>query len=209
MAQRPDSTFQRSGPFAALATACLLAAGCGLFQTSEPEPPTSGGGPPPNFAVRDSTLATLIRSVHDRNTTNYGLCFADTLVEHRDFHASFDPSDITDFTQSGGVLPGDWNRDREISFFPQFVAFLPNARYDVYFFDDPDRDDVDLGGPTQIHISNLLYRVWSAGTPVAVGSVGLTFERVGLGGDVKITFWEDRRDSAGVRTWGRARLNGQ
>lgn len=191
----------------ALLLSCLSTTGCGLFTTSEPDPPTGNIVVPPNFSTPESTLATLARSVRGRNSINYGQCFPDTLLDDRDFHASFDPADAAAFQQSGGVLPDDWNRDRELSFFPRFVTINTGAFYDVFFRQDPLRPDVSLGAEKLIQ--NRLYRVYAAGNPVVAGSAGLTFERVGAAGDWKITFWEDRRDTADARTWGAARLNPQ
>jgi hypothetical protein len=44
---------------------------------------------------------------------------------------------------------------------------------------------------------------------VAAGSAGLTFERVGVGGEYKLTHWEDHRDTVNVRSWGNHRLEGR
>jgi hypothetical protein len=174
--QRPDSTLLRSGFAAALTTpACWWpAAACSRLRSPNPG---DRRGRSAELAVRDSTLATLIRSVNGRNTTNYGLCFADTLVEHRDFHASFDPFGHYGLHAVRRSRPGLEPRSRG-SFSPVRRLFAERTLRRL-LLRDPDRDDVDLGGPTQIHISNLLYRAWSAGTPVAVGSVGMTFERWG------------------------------
>jgi hypothetical protein len=185
-------------------------AGCGLFSTGVPEKPRDNPPIPPNFSVPESTLATMARAVNARSASDYGQCLADTLLEQREFHASFDPADITQFEQSGRTPPADWRRDNELTFFPQFMTYNPNAYYDLYFSLDTDRGGIiDVGGATAKKIYNLHYRVWAAGSPVAAGSAGLTFERVGLSGDVKVTFWEDHRDTADVRTWGSARLNGR
>jgi len=196
---------------AALFFVVLALAGCGLFSTRTPTAPGGGSGElTPNFSLPESTLATLVRSVHFRNTTNYGLCLADTSGEQREFHSSFDPSDLTAFEQSGGTPPAVWTRAQELSFFPQFVAYLPNAAYDVYLSVDTDRGGiVDVGGATQKKIYNLHYRVWSGASPVCAGSAGIALERVGGSGEYKMTYWEDRRDTANVRTWGAARLNGR
>jgi hypothetical protein len=198
-------------PAAAIALALAIPlSGCGLFSTRPPDPPNTGGGPPTNFSLPESTLASFARAVHFRSPSNYGLCLADTTVEQREFHAAFDPADITAYVQSGGTAPTDWKRANELSFFPQFVAYLPNAAYDVYFSVDTDRGGiVNVGGPTNKQIYNLHYRVWSGATNVCAGAAGITMERIGGSGEFKMTYWEDRRDTSGVRTWGAARLNGR
>jgi len=189
----------------------VSAAGCGLFKTQTPESPTGGpGGLSPNFSLPESTLATMQRSLHSRNTSDFILCLADTLLDFREFHATFDPSDITQFAQSGRTPPDDWITKNEQTFLPQFLVYDTNGFYDLYFTLDTDRGGItDYGGPTQKKVYNLHYRVWAVGNSVAVGAAGLTFERIGANSDYKVTFWEDHRDSSGGRTWGTARLNGR
>jgi hypothetical protein len=194
----------------ALAVA-LGASGCGLFKTQTPESPTGGGGGlPPNLSIPESTLATMQRSIGSRNTTNFIQCLADTLLDFREFHATFDPSDLVEFSQSGRTPPADWVTKNEQTFLPQFFAYDTNTFYTLYFTVDNERGGItDLGGATQKKVYNLHYRVWAGANPVAIGSAGLTFERIGANSDYKVTFWEDRRDTTTGRTWGKARLNGQ
>jgi hypothetical protein len=195
----------------ALVLACALTAiatGC----TEKPTRPAASPGPfiHTTFVAPESTLATLALAVHARNTLVYGLCFADTAVEGRDFHATFDPADLTAFEQSGGVVPLDWHRTSELSFFPQFVAYDLNTRYDVEFrLDAGPGNIVDVGGATQKKIYNEHYRVWAGVPPVCAGAADLTFERVGAAGEYRLTLWADRRDTVNVRTWGMARLVGR
>lgn len=194
-----------------LAALLVALSGCGMFSTRPAEPP-GGGGPvvPPNFTTIDSTLATIVRAIHDRSTTNFGLALADTLLENREFHAVFDPADIIEWTSAGHPAPTDWRRNDELTLFPQFVANFPDQLYDTYFFVDEDRGGkINIGGPTQMEIWNMHYRVWAGSIPVAAGSAGLTFERVGLGSEYKLTYWDDHRDTTNVRSWGKHRLEGR
>ena len=187
---------------------CLFGCSSG---TRSPEQPCACDPAGTNFTTPDSTLATLARAVHDRSITNYGLCFADTLLESREFHAAYDPADIIEWQNAGHpTYIIDWRRNDELTLFPQFIANFPDAFYDTYFTVDEDRGGiVNLGGPTQKQIWNLHYRVWAGTTPVAAGTAGITFERVGLAGDYKMTYWEDHRDTTNVRTWGKHRLEGR
>ncbi len=195
-------------PLLALAACALIAAGCGLFDTAQPESPDSNPGIPPSFSVPESTLATLERAVESRSASNYGLCLTDSLgLQEPGFYASFDPADLAAWLQEGNPDPGIWTRERELTFFPQFLAFDPNNFYTVTLTQDPVRPDVDLNATTRI--LNRRYRVFAGGNPVAAGSAGLTMASVGLSGDWKIRFWEDRRDTNDVRTWGTARLSGR
>ncbi len=194
---------------ALLAALALAGAGCGLFDTAQPEPPTGGPAPiPPDFTLPESTLATLARSVNGRSVTDYGQCFADTVLEGRGFFQEFDPADATAWLETHPDLPVPWLRERELTFFNQFIAnpaFSGNF-YIVNLFPDP-RGDINVSDSKRI--LNRIYRVWSGNAAVCAGSAGFTLERVGLAGDFKITYWEDRRDTADVRTWGTARLNGR
>ena len=204
---------RRSAAFASVVPAlafalsvAVVAPGCGLFSTAVPEPPTSGNTiPPANFDVPESTLATLIRSVENRLTSDYKLCFTDSVGnDEPGFYASFDPSDLSDWVQDHPP-PGIWTLDREIQFFPRFLAYNPNSFYDMTV--TTFRPDLDLDPSTRI--LNRTYRVFASGSPVAAGAAVLTFKRVGLSGEWKISFWEDLVDTTDVRTWGVARLNGQ
>ena len=184
----------------------LASSGCGLFSTAQPEPPTSGNTiPPPNFDLPESTLATLVRSVENRLTSDYRQCFTDSVGnEEPGFYASFDPADLADWL-ANNPHPGIWNLQRELDFFPRFLAYNPNAFYVMTV--SVLRPDFDVDENTRV--LNRRYRVTASGSPVAIGAAVLTFRRVGLAGEWKIRFWEDLRDTTGVRTWGTARLNGQ
>jgi len=152
-----------------------------------------------------------VRAIRDRSTTNFGLALADTLIENREFHAVFDPADIIEWQAAGHPnYPSDWRRNDELTLFPQFVANFPDSRYETYFTVDDNRGGKEnLGGPTQAQYWNMHYRVWSGSIPVAAGSAGLLFERVGLAGEYRITYWEDHRDTVNVRSWGKHRLEGR
>jgi hypothetical protein len=184
----------------------LAAAGCGLFATQTPTPPTQGvQPPPPNFVTPESTLATLERAVEFRQTDNYSRCFTDSVGNNEPgFYSSFDPSDLADWRQNNPD-PGIWTLERELQFFPRFLAYNPNAFYEVTF--STFQPDFDLA-PDQ-RVLNRHYRVTAAGSPVAAGAAILIFQQVGLAQEWKIRFWEDLRDTADVRTWGTARLNGR
>ena len=54
---------------------------------------------------------------------------------------------------------------------------------------------------------NLRYRVRAGTTPVAFGGATLRIERVGLASEYRITYWEDRRDTGDVPSWGKRRLD--
>jgi len=193
----------------ALALAC---AGCGLFSTKPAEAPIGdNGGVPPNYTTPESTLATIVRAIHDRSIIDFGQALADTLIELREFHAAYDPADVIEWQNQGHpTYIVDWRRNDELTLFPQFVASFPEAKYDTYFTIDNDRGGIiNIGGPTLQVIYNLHYRVWAGTVPVAAGTAGITFERVGLAGEYKITYWDDHRDTTNVKSWGKHRLEGR
>jgi hypothetical protein len=189
--------------------ALILAAAFALTACSEnPTVPIDRLLPSPlDFSAPESTLAVLTGAVHGRNAGIFARCLADSQTEGREFHASFDPADLVQFLSEGGVAPADWRRYDEFSFFPQLVPIIPSGDYSVQFTPDAGRGGiVDMGGPTEKWIYNLLYHLDSNGTAVVDGAVGLTFERVGSAREFKITYWEDRRSGGPVHTWGLARL---
>jgi hypothetical protein len=194
-------------PLVALVCAFLLA-GC----VPATRPREQVGEPiPPNYQMPESTLATLARSIHDGSLTNYSAAFADTILEGREFHATFDSADVAAWLTTHPSVPDDWNRAAEMTFFPEFVGhhFAPlDATFEV---DEARGGIVDMGGPTYKQVWNVRYRVRAGTVAVVAGAAALTFERVGLmgeSGDSKLTRWVDRRDIGTARTWGRARLEG-
>ena len=191
---------------AALAAALALSS-CGIFKTAAPQPPDTGVPEPPDFTTPDMTLTTLARAVRARNSTNYSQCFPDTNFDMRDFHATFDAADLAAFQFTHpGVVP-DWNREQELSFFPRFVTLNASAIYETFFLRDnrPGRGDISFSASKLL--TNRIYRVYAGGGALVAGSAAITLERVGGASEWKITFWEDRIDTSGVETWGRARLN--
>lgn len=182
----------------------LVLAGC----EKATRPAVYAGPPlPPNFTSPESTLATLARAVHEKAISDFGMCFADTLLESREFHAVFDSADVALYLESHHSIPDDWRRDDELAFFPGFVNHVgPLYRVDLTV--DPGRGGVVVvGGSSQREIWHVRYRVWSGEVPVVAGAAALTLERVGLAQDAfRLVFWSDARDTAGVRTWGMRRL---
>jgi hypothetical protein len=192
----------------ALAFALLVAAaaaGCGLFDTAVPELPEDNVSIPPDFATPESLLATLERAVERQESSNYFLCYTDSVgADQPGFYASFDPADVAQYENDGNVMPALWTLEDEIEFFPQFLDNSAGAFYEMTISPDPINPDILIDD--QSRVLNRRYRVFAGTNTVAAGSAGLTIVRVGQAGEWKIRFWEDRRDTAGVRTWGTARL---
>jgi hypothetical protein len=189
---------------AAAVCAIAILAGCATDDPLAPLDP-GPGPPPPNFDLPESTLATLERAVENRLVSDYALCFTDSAGRGEPgFYASFDPADLIEWLQVNPP-PGTWTLLREITFFPRFLAYAPGAFYAMTLV--PTR--ADEIPDTETRILHRSYRVFAGPTPVAAGEAVLTFRRVSLAGEWKISFWEDRRDTTGVRTWGTARLEGR
>jgi hypothetical protein len=214
MTRRPPVPARRlsaSGPAALLLlllVGAATAAGCGLFDTAQPEPPTNDTQvPPADFTTPESTLVTIERAIENRLTSNYGLALTDS-VGNGDpgFYASFDPSDLAAWAKAGNPDPGIWTRDRELTFLSQFLGV--SAFYVVTFSPDPARTDFDIDADTRV--LNRRYRIFAPGLAPVAGAAGLTFERVGLSGEWKVRFWEDHVDTTrDVQTLGTRRLNGR
>jgi hypothetical protein len=106
--------------------ACLLIlilgfGGCGLFDTREPEPPTTGSSTfiPPT--APEIVLSNLEHAVAEINTENYIRCMVDTLNSERRF--LFIPT-----TPAAGRYAGtfaDWSMQSERSWFSAMKAFAP------------------------------------------------------------------------------------
>ena len=196
-------------PVLGLAVVLVAATGCGLFDTAQPQLPGGGpGGIPPDFTLPESTMVTLQRAIQTKNPNNYVLCFADTLIDSKGFHAAFDPADLLDYqTATGQPPPADWTLTQEKSFFNQFIGSLSG---------DPEvqlRPDERPDGPNTATLVfvNRKFRVYTGPSTAAASSIGLQMERVNLAGEWKITYWEDRRDSTSstVSTYGTRRLRGR
>src|SRR5262245_31860514 len=98
----------------ALSGCALVAFGC---STRKPEEPVVGPEPPaPSFVLPESTLVTLVRAIHDRSITNFGLVLADTLLEGREFHSTYDPADLIEWqTQGHPAYIVDWRKTDEMT----------------------------------------------------------------------------------------------
>lgn len=179
--------------------ALLPATGCtDRDRVLAPIPP-----PSPSFVVPESTLVTLERAVENRVVMDYLTCFTDSLGDSEPgFYATFDVDDRIAWIEAGNPDPGTWTLERETRFLPHFLAFAPDAFYVVTL--TPTGSDFAPDASTVVFHRS--YRVFSVATPVEAGEAVLTLVRTGGTGAWKIRFWEDRRDTTGIRTWGTARL---
>ncbi len=99
-------------PALILGSALILAgAGCDLFQTRDPQPPTQGSS---NFitpTTYDKVLPNLVSAISDKNLNNYLNCFVDTTFRPYVFVAA------DDARRSYPDVMNSWNLDAEQRYF--------------------------------------------------------------------------------------------
>jgi len=191
-----------------VAVACCVAlAGCGLFGPEAPPPPPGTGPHLPSLQAPDSALYCVITGIETKTRQLYEHVLPDTLLDGTDFHAFFDPQDLTDYAQTGTPPPSDWTSKDEKTFISQYTQFVPVATYQAVF--DTDLSRADFLGPDET-VYYRHYRI-SFGSPphfIGVGLADLYFRRVGVDQEWKMIRWVDRRDTTvfNLRTMGRQRL---
>jgi hypothetical protein len=99
----------------------LFCSACGLFETRDPEPPTSGSSTfvPPTSP--DIVLSNLENAISEKNTENYVRCLVDTLNSERRF--VFLPT----ASAAGRYAPAfsNWTLQSERAWFAAIKAFAP------------------------------------------------------------------------------------
>ena len=95
-----------------LLAATMLLAGCDLFQTRDPAPPTQGTSCNLTPDDHEVVLKNLRCAIAERNVDNYIRCFVDTLVRPYVFEPS--PEEQPKFTQ--------WTLESERRYFQNMVA---------------------------------------------------------------------------------------
>ena len=96
-------------------------AGCGLFSTRDPEPPTSGSSSFTPPTSPDIVLSNLEHAVAEKNAENYVRCLVDTLNSERRF--AFTPT-----AAAAGRYPStflNWSLQSERSYFSSLLALTP------------------------------------------------------------------------------------
>jgi hypothetical protein len=101
----------------------LLASGCGLFETRDPEPPSvrGSGFVPPTQPT--TVLENLQRAVAEKNASDYLRCMVDTLSSERSYQ----------FIPSAGAAAryastfADWSLQSEQSYFANLTALAPEG----------------------------------------------------------------------------------
>ncbi len=99
----------------------LLGTSCGLFETRDPEPPTSGSSTfvPPTSP--DIVLSNLENAFAEKNTENYVRCLVDTLNSER--RLVFIPTSSAAGRYASTFA--DWTLQSERTWFAALKAFAP------------------------------------------------------------------------------------
>lgn len=207
------NSVNRSASFARLVASlgalAVLLAGCGLFDPEDP--PTPGGGQAVNLpnltgGSPESTLYSLEVGLETKSLQLYQHALAEsTVASDISFHAFFDPQDLADYSQSA-TPPTDWTTPDEKTFFSQLASLIPVSSYELALSEDENR--ADIPGPDEQTLYRHYRLTYAPNQFLAVGLADLTFRRVGVNQEWKLTRWIDRRDTTvfSLRTMGRQRL---
>jgi hypothetical protein len=104
-----------------LAAAVLFCGGCGLFETRDPEPPTSGSSTFVPPTAPEIVLSNLENAVSEKNTENYVRCLVDTLNSER--RLVFVPTSSAAGRYASAF--SDWTLQSERTWFAALKAFAP------------------------------------------------------------------------------------
>jgi hypothetical protein len=115
--------FRAAGLLPAFLPLLLAAAGCDLFSTRDPEPPTGGSSTFTPATSPDLVLSNLEHAVAERNVGNYLRCLVDSVNSARAF--AFIPT-----AAAAGRYPAtfaSWSVASERSAFSALVAVTPSG----------------------------------------------------------------------------------
>ncbi len=179
-------------PAAALVLlASFLVAGCDLFRTRDPQPPTQGSSNFETPTTYDKVLKNLVFAISDKNVNNYLSCFVDTTFRPYVFLAA------EDARRGYPDVMNNWNLEGEQRYFTN----LREATPEVPVLTLPDKP------PTYVSSDSVVYGLdytlsWPhirAGIPTVVqGSM-----RLAVCTDGKrwaIYYWRDSKTTADS-TW--------
>jgi len=167
-------------------------AGCGLFQPTEPEPP-SGVVVEADYTDPDATLATLRLAVEDKGRTTGQTAYlgglADPDRDGLDFTALHLPEVVQELQSSGVTIPDPWTHALESTFYRKLIgldgsAYAMSWEVDSSFVGE-DRTDAEEA------IRNRKYFIQSESGLIAEGYAKLTFRLIPPSRWVIVT-WEER-----------------
>lgn len=104
-------------------TLIISFAGCDLFETREPEPPTQ---PRSNFQVAatpEILISNLKNSLSDKDVENYLACFTDSSFSSKQFFFSASSASAALFP----FLIDDWDKNDERQYFQRMISSIDDA----------------------------------------------------------------------------------
>jgi hypothetical protein len=111
----------------------LLVAGCGLFQTRDPESPVGSNGINPPASTPEMVLQNFISAVQQKNLQDYQKLFSDTITGTTAY--VFVPT--ADAAVRYSSVFGHWSRSAESQYFQNVIGALPSATYPSLSFLNP------------------------------------------------------------------------
>jgi hypothetical protein len=170
--------------------------GCGLFQPTEPEPP-SGGVVQADYSDPEATLNTLRLAIDDKGTTTGLTAYLDGLAspgrDGLDFNALHLAS-VKQALQDVVTIPDPWTHVLESAFYPRLIG-IDGAAYAMRWEIDTRFQAEDQIGD-QDAVLNRVYLIQTASRTIAKGYAKLTFRQTAPGRWVVVT-WEERNVEPG------------
>jgi hypothetical protein len=114
-------------------TGALLLAGCGLFQTREPEPPVGTNGINPPAASPDMVLQNFVSAVQQKDLQDYQKLFSDTVTGTKAF--VFVPT--ADASIRYNSVFARWSKSAESQYYQNVIASLPSTTFPSLAFLNP------------------------------------------------------------------------
>jgi len=109
--------------FCLIATAAVLLASCGIFETRQPQPPQQGRSDFEPPTAPSIVITNLQNSISDKNVDNYLSCLSDTSFGGREF-VFVPPPDVNSTYQ--GIF-SVWNKNSESSYLRNIVSQSSNS----------------------------------------------------------------------------------
>lgn len=165
--------------------------GCGLFQPTEPEPP-SGGVVDADYTQPERTETTLDLAVEDKGRTTGQTAYLDGLAEASRDGVGFTMIPLASVVQrleNAGVNVQPWTHSRESDFYLKLIA-IDGTDYSMEWLPDPRFDGEDRTDDVEA-IRNRIYTIQAESGLIAKGYARLTFRQTAPGRWVVVT-WEER-----------------
>jgi len=182
-----------------LGVAGLTAAGCGLFDTRDAQPPAQGAAPCRSLLDPNS----VVENIRDHYGKPSVSCYVDMLGPAFVFHP--DPADSTSYEDPNPFE--SWVKDIEERVATNIAADSV-VSFQVFFDGYYQNPIVETGPPqreTRFYNYHILFTRIGRFLPTRYqGRAEITFEQ-DAGALYRIVYWRDQTDGSGYQTWGRLR----